>query len=114
MFDKKESAGKVTWRRGLPMKHTSGLCLNRVVRIRGRWTRSRHGRGFVDPVHILMDLDGPGPRTLLDLSLFCTPIYFRLAQQCAMRWSNNITRRVYNVGGPNSLWHMVELYCLVS
>lgn len=58
--------------------------------------------------------DGPGPRTLLDLSLFCTPIYFRLAQQCAMRWSNNITRRVYSVRGPNSLWHIVELYCLVS
>ena len=30
-----------------------------------------------------------------------------------MRWFNNITRRVYSVRGPNSLWHIDGLHCLI-
>ena len=31
----------------------------------------------------------------------------------AMRWFNTITRRVYSVRGPNSLWHIDGLHCLI-
>ena len=30
-----------------------------------------------------------------------------------MRWFNTITRRVYSVRGPNSLWHIDGLHCLI-
>ena len=31
----------------------------------------------------------------------------------AMRWFNTITRRVYSVRRPNSLWHIDGLHCLI-
>ena len=31
----------------------------------------------------------------------------------AMRWFNTITRRVYSVRGPNSLWYIDGLHCLI-
>lgn len=31
-----------------------------------------------------------------------------------LRWFNNITRRVDSVRGPNSLWHIDGLHCLIS
>lgn len=31
----------------------------------------------------------------------------------SMRWFNTITRRVYSVPGPNSLWHIDGLHCLI-
>ena len=31
-----------------------------------------------------------------------------------MRWFNTITRIAYRVRGPNSFWHIDELYCFIS
>ena len=30
-----------------------------------------------------------------------------------MRWFNTITRRVYSVRGPYSIWHIDGLHCLI-
>ena len=32
----------------------------------------------------------------------------------AIRWFNTITRRVYSIRGPNSLWHIDVLHCLIG
>ena len=31
----------------------------------------------------------------------------------SLRWFNTIGRHVYSVGGPNSLWHIDGLHCLI-
>ena len=31
----------------------------------------------------------------------------------SLRWFNTVTRRVYSVRGPNSLWHIDGLHCLI-
>ena len=31
----------------------------------------------------------------------------------SLRWFNTIGRRVYSVRGPNSLWHIDGLHCLI-